>query len=180
MKEKAYNLDPGKLRTKERLENLEPERAAGLCLEGVSIRSVLDVGTGTGVFAEEFYRLNLSVTGTDISPEMINTAKEFIPNGNFKLGKAEELPFEDKSFDLVFMGLVFHELDEQLKTLQEAKRAAVKEVAILEWQFIDEESGPPLNHRLSEEYVIKMAEQAGLVKPEVIPLKKLVLYKFLL
>jgi SAM-dependent methyltransferase len=81
-------------------------------MDGLSIKSMLDIGTGSGVFAEEFFKRSLSVAGIDLNPGMVEIAKGYVPEGEFKIAKAEEIPFKDKSFDLVFMGLVFHEVDD--------------------------------------------------------------------
>ena len=180
MNERTYNQNPDKLRAKERLERLQPDRVVELCLNDQSIKSVLDIGTGSGLFAEEFYKRDLKVTGVDINPDMLKAAKTNVPEGDFRLAGAEELPFDDKSFDLVFMGMVFHEVDNHLKVLQEAKRTAKKAIVILEWHYREEEIGPPLNHRLKEELVIELAEKTGLVKTEIVSLGSMVLYKFFL
>ncbi len=61
-----------RLRSPERLERLEVERVVSLALEGPLLRSVIDIGTGTGVFAEAFARHGLAVTGRSISgPEWV-------------------------------------------------------------------------------------------------------------
>jgi methylase of polypeptide subunit release factors len=52
MHERRFRGDPARLRSPERLEQLEVERVVELSLEGITAGSVLDVGTGTGVFAE--------------------------------------------------------------------------------------------------------------------------------
>jgi malonyl-CoA O-methyltransferase len=71
---------------------------------------VLDLGTGTGraarVIAERF--AGSEVVGVDISPEMIEHAKELLPVGladrvRFQVGDASALPFADASFDLVVL-----------------------------------------------------------------------------
>lgn len=179
MNERTYNQNPDKLRYQERIERVEPENVVKLCLNDSNIKSVLDIGTGTGLFAEEFFKHNIKVTGVDINPNMIEAAKRNVPEGDFKIGTAEELPVNDKSCDLVFMGMVFHEVDNHLKALQEAKRAAVKAAAILEWPYKDEEAGPPIEHRLREEFILNLAKEAGFSKTEIYPLKRLVLYKML-
>ena len=98
-----------------------------------NFRNVLDVGTGTGLFAESFSERGLEVSGLDANPEMLVAAHQFVPKGIFREGTAEALPYPDSSFDLVFLGLVLHESDEPLKTLKEARRVARKRVCILEW-----------------------------------------------
>ena len=70
-------------------------------------RSVLDLGTGTGDIALYFAEAGFSVTGIDISSEMIKQAKEHArQNGheiNFECGDAENLRFDDNTFDIITM-----------------------------------------------------------------------------
>ena len=65
----------------------------------------LDVGTGPGQFAFYLARAGFDITGIDLSPNMISTAKkkgqEMGLSINFRTGDAEALPFEDHSFDVV-------------------------------------------------------------------------------
>jgi ubiquinone/menaquinone biosynthesis C-methylase UbiE len=104
MHEKLYNGGIDRLRAPERVARLEVERVISLCLEAADLKSVLDVGVGSGLFAEEFSKRGLEVAGVDVNPEMIVAAKRFIPNGDFRESTAEALPFPDASFDLVFFG----------------------------------------------------------------------------
>lgn len=66
---------------------------------------VLDVGTGPGFLAHLFVELGHECTGVDFSREMIKIAREKAEEQglkcNFQYGDAEELPFEDETFDIV-------------------------------------------------------------------------------
>ena len=68
-----------KLRDPNRLAFLETEKIVNLCLEGITPRTILDVGTGSGIFAEAFFRLGLDVTGVDIQEPMLEAAKIMFP-----------------------------------------------------------------------------------------------------
>jgi SAM-dependent methyltransferase len=165
--EKRFEGDIAKLRASERVERLDVERVTALCLEGGGIASVLDIGTGTALFAESFSKCGLQVSGVDANPEMLVAAREFVPMGDFRKGTAEALPYPDGSFDLVFLGLVLHESDEPLKALQEAHRVARKRVCILEWPYRDGAFGPPLAHRLNPEELVDLFQRAGFRKWKV-------------
>jgi ubiquinone/menaquinone biosynthesis C-methylase UbiE len=161
MHEKRFEGDIERLRDPERVDRLEVERVVDMCLENGPITNVLDVGTGSGLFAEVFSKRGAVVSGLDVNPEMLATARRFVPKGDFREGAAEALPFEDNSFDLVFLGLVLHESDEVLNTLKEALRAARKRVCILEWPYRDQPFGPPLTHRLNPEDLANLFQKAG-------------------
>ena len=166
-----------RLRSAERLERLEVDRVVDLVLEGHPIGSAIDIGTGSGIFAEAFSRRGLDVTGIDVNPEMLEAAAGFVPNGHFREAIAEAIPYPDESFDLVFMGLVLHETDDLLKALQEAFRVSKDRVAVLEWPYEPQDFGPGLDERLQPEMIEVLAKQTGFARVKTIPLKTLVLYR---
>jgi ubiquinone/menaquinone biosynthesis C-methylase UbiE len=149
-----------------------------LCLEDGTIQSALDVGSGSGIFAEEFNTRSIHVEGVDVNPEMVAACAEILPFIEFKTSAAEDLPYEDNSFDLVFFGMVLHETDNPLKALQEAKRVAAKRVAILEWPYEEQSFGPPLTDRLSKDEIQRLANQAGLIAGTFVRLQNLCLYLY--
>ena len=179
MHEKRFNAEIGRLRSAERLERLEIDRVIGLSLEGLPVTSVLDVGTGSGVFAEAFSKKELSVTGIDANPDMIKVAKELVPGLAFQQATVEMMPFADASFDLVFLGLVLHEADDLERALRECKRCARYSVNALEWGYKQEEAGPPIEHRLKSDDVVAMATKVGFKKVTMVKLKTLLLYQFI-
>jgi SAM-dependent methyltransferase len=66
---------------------------------------VLDVACGTGVVAITAARIGAHVRGVDLTPELLERARENARLANveidFKEGDAEELPFGDAEFDVV-------------------------------------------------------------------------------
>ena len=178
MHERRFNREIERLRDPERVTRLEVQRVVRLSLEKmVGIRTVLDVGTGSGLFAENFSAHGLTVTGVDANPDMLPAARQYVPSGTFREGIAEKLPFEDGSFDLVFMGLLLHETDDARAALNEAHRVASKRVAILEWPDEEQSFGPPREHRLSYEKITSLAQQAGFKEVGHIRLENLALYR---
>jgi ubiquinone/menaquinone biosynthesis C-methylase UbiE len=173
---RVYNRGVEMLRSSERTEKLEVERVVKLCIDK-NIKKVLDIGTGSALFAEAFYKQGLKVSGIDTNPEMIKAAGQFVPEGKFELAPAEKIPYADNSFDLTFFGVVFHEVDDYSKALNEALRVSVKGTAILEWYYRVENFGPPLEHRLKSEFIKKLSEETGYKSFEEIKLKNLILYK---
>jgi ubiquinone/menaquinone biosynthesis C-methylase UbiE len=175
--ERRFTGDVERLRSPQRVVLLEVGRVVDLCLEGIRVDNVLDVGTGSGIFAEAFSNRVKSVTGIDPNPEMLKTAKAFVPTGKFLNGTVEDIPLEDNSFDLVFMGHVLHESDDIIKALSETKRVARQKVCILEWPYIQEEAGPPLEHRLKPDKVLSAAKQVGFSSPDSTQLHHMVLFR---
>ncbi|HET9250710.1 MAG TPA: class I SAM-dependent methyltransferase [Candidatus Eisenbacteria bacterium] len=66
---------------------------------------VLDVGCGTGVVAITAARRGARATGLDLTPELLERARENARLARVEIdwhqGDAEELPFEDRTFDMV-------------------------------------------------------------------------------
>jgi ubiquinone/menaquinone biosynthesis C-methylase UbiE len=177
MHEKRFNREIERLRDPERIKRLEIERVVELSMDNLKeTHSILDVGTGSGLFAEKFAAKKLHVTGLDANPEMLPVAKKYVPSGIFQEGNAEVLPFPDESFDLVFMGLLLHETDDILSAIQEAYRVTRQRLAILEWPYEVQEFGPPLEHRVSNEKIIAISKQVGFIDIRKVQLESLVLY----
>jgi ubiquinone/menaquinone biosynthesis C-methylase UbiE len=92
-----------------------------------SKQKILDIGTGTGIIPFSICQKVKSVVATDISPEMIKIAKQKqvssgIENIDFQVQDAYNLPFPDKSFDVVIAANLLHLLFEPEKPISEAKR----------------------------------------------------------
>jgi ubiquinone/menaquinone biosynthesis C-methylase UbiE len=174
--DRRYASPAERLRAPARLALLEVPRVVGMCLEGITAARVLDVGTGTGIFAEAFAGLGLEVTGIDPSSDLLSLARGHVPAARFQTGIAEKLPFEDNSFDLVFLGHVLHETDDRHAALTEARRVARLRVAILEWPYIEEKQGPPLGHRLQPAEIVSLIEAAGFAGQESFTLSHMHLY----
>ena len=92
-----------------------------------STQKILDIGTGTGIIPFSICPKVKYVVATDISPEMIKIAKQkqvcsVFGNIEFQVQDAYNLPFPDKSFDLVIAANLLHLLFEPEKPISEAKR----------------------------------------------------------
>lgn len=95
----------GKLRWQRRVKMLTAHLKA--------LDHVLEIGCGTGYFTREIVKTGASVTAIDISPELLEIAKQEISANNvqFMLDNAYELSFGNNSFDSVVGSSVLHHLD---------------------------------------------------------------------
>ena len=68
-------------------------------------QKVLDVACGTGVVAVTAARLGARVTGLDLTPELLDRARENARIAGVEIewrqGDAEQLPFADRTYDMV-------------------------------------------------------------------------------
>lgn len=177
MNMRRFSGEIERLRADERVARLEIERVVDLSLAGLSATSMLDIGTGSGLFAEAFAAHGLQVAGVDLREDMLEAARQYVPTGDFRLGHMETLPFADGAFDLAFMGLVLHEADDMVNALREASRAIRQRLMVLEWPFEIGESGPPQDHRLRAEQVLDAGHEAGFKSVEMVVVKHLVLFR---
>jgi SAM-dependent methyltransferase len=96
-----------------------------------SASRVLDCGCGAGRFARMAADLGANVAGIDASQELVEVAAARVPEGDFRVGDIEALPWEDGSFDVVTGFSAFQFADDKVRALGEAARVSRGVVAIV-------------------------------------------------
>jgi ubiquinone/menaquinone biosynthesis C-methylase UbiE len=91
--------------------------------------TVLDVACGPGLLACALAPYVQKVTGIDLVPAMIETARKSqqeqnLPNIEWKIGDISPLPFEDSSFSVVVCRYAFHHFLKPGAVLKEMLRVA--------------------------------------------------------
>lgn len=74
---------------------------------------VLDIGSGHGRDARLLSAAGYQVSGVDISPALLELAKDGCPQAEFKVGSIYQLPFDDESFDAVWLAAVLLHLPKE-------------------------------------------------------------------
>lgn len=69
---------------------------------------ILDIGCGTGNYTIALSEKGIDFTGIEPSEKMLNKAKSKSENVNWIIGNAENLPFENESFDKAIATLTIH------------------------------------------------------------------------
>ena len=131
----------------------------------------IDVGCGNGFFALPAARLvgeNGQVYGFDVNAEAIGmlkkkAMKEGLRNLDLRVGMAEETVLCHECADVVFFGIVLHDIKNTSRVLSNAKRMIKPKGTLvdLDWKKAPMNSGPPLRIRFSEEKAIRLIEAAG-------------------
>lgn len=102
-------------RTIDRIIHTDPEKI-----------TILDVGCGGGLLAEEFALLGYSVTGVDPSEISLQAAREHASANNIDIdylnGTGEKLPFDSASFDIVLCCDVLEHVHDLPKVISEVSR----------------------------------------------------------
>lgn len=90
----------------------------------VTAGPVLDVPIGTGRYCTIYRDKRLTVTGVDISPDMLAEAKRHYPHITVQKGSVFELPFADKSFGTVVCSRLLDWLypDDMRRAVKELRR----------------------------------------------------------
>ncbi len=88
---------------------------------------ILDVACGLGRLLEACLPFDASLYGIDISDVAVNKAKENVPNANIEEGNAEDLKFEDETFDFVTCLGSLERMIDLNKVLFEIKRIGKKD-----------------------------------------------------
>jgi ubiquinone/menaquinone biosynthesis C-methylase UbiE len=89
--------------------------------------SVLDIATGPGYIAEAFARSAREVIGVDLTAAMLAIGEERsrqsgVANVSFRIGDAQNLPFEQENFDVVVCRLALHHMQEPGRVVSEMAR----------------------------------------------------------
>ena len=131
--------------------------------------TLCDIGAGTGLFTFQAAKItNKDIYALDISDKMLELLKEKIKENNIeniKLKKviSDDLPLDNDSCDMVIMVTVLHEVSDKEKMIKEINRVLKKDGKLMIIEFHKKETpmGPPVEHRLSEEYVESLCLDCG-------------------
>jgi ubiquinone/menaquinone biosynthesis C-methylase UbiE len=104
----------------------------GWPLVGSDVESVLDVGCGTGRGLAWIAKNNpqIRLSGADPSDSMLSIASKKVSGADLRRGSGENIPFDDKSIDLVTATGIMHHVDDHAKVIAEMFRVARNAVLI--------------------------------------------------
>lgn len=115
------NRFAAEMETRLMVDLLQPQRG----------ESVLDIGCGTGANLRTFLEMGLQVTGLDPSPYMLDIALRNAGNRvDFYRGFAEDLPFDDNSFNHACLVTTLEFVADPFKAIAEASRVAKDRIYI--------------------------------------------------
>ena len=105
---------------------------------GVRGGRVLDVGAGTGALTGELARRGADVVAAEPSPEVCAALRERFPAIEVQQAPAEQLPFDDGSFDIALAQLVVAFMSDAPAGVREMARVA-RTVAVCMWGVMEME-----------------------------------------
>ena len=102
-------------------------------------RRVLELAAGSGALTRELVARGLDVDATDLSAAMVEVGAERAPGARWRAADAQELPFEDGTFDVVVcqFGAMF--FPDRVGAFGEARRVLVEggRLLVATWGALD-------------------------------------------
>jgi 2-polyprenyl-3-methyl-5-hydroxy-6-metoxy-1,4-benzoquinol methylase len=97
-------------------------------IKPLGTESILDAGCGEGFTMDKLTKSGISgeIEGIEYSKESISFGKKLFPSLNIKQASIYNLPYKDKSFDLVICTEVLEHLEEPEKAVKEMLRVSRK------------------------------------------------------
>jgi SAM-dependent methyltransferase len=92
---------------------------------------VLDCGCGAGRFPHMAADRGAIVAGVDAAAPLVEVAADRTPEGDFRVGDLEALPWPDDSFDIVTGFSSFQFADDKARALGEARRVSRGQVVVV-------------------------------------------------
>ena len=99
-------------------------------LDSVNVKKgtrFLDLGCGGGGSSVLAIERGAQVSGLDAAEALLAIARDRVPNGDFRVGDLEELPYDDNSFDVVFASMSIMFAVNSSIALREMKRVTASE-----------------------------------------------------
>lgn len=100
---------------------------------------VFDAGCGAGGGAKLARHRGAEVYGLDASEQMIDYSRNLIPDGDFRVGELEDLPFQDNLFDAVIAANSVQYAENPNKALEELRRVCKPDgrISVCTWDVIE-------------------------------------------
>jgi cyclopropane fatty-acyl-phospholipid synthase-like methyltransferase len=152
-----------------RVEWQKPDEIIDLLgdLEG---KTIMDIGAGTGYFAFRMAAKGAKVIAADVDERFI----EYIENKGIERVEARLVPYDNanlkpKEVDAVIIVDTYHHIENRtayFKTLLKGLKADGR-LMVVDFKKVETPHGPPVNHRISADEVIKELKTAGFTTFEI-------------
>lgn len=166
MSDKRFNPEKAKSLMRAERKKLLPPNKIIEHLNLASNDTVADLGAGNGYFTLPIAKKTKLVYAVDIEPKMldmlaVNADEEKIKNIQYVESDLEHIHLDDNAVDKVIISFVIHEVGSVKNTLQEIKRILKPggEMLLIEWEAVQTESGPPLDHRIPSKDMVKTLKE---------------------
>ncbi|MCG6538419.1 MAG: class I SAM-dependent methyltransferase [Syntrophales bacterium LBB04] len=179
-------VSPGSGRDRDRRKWQDPEAI----LKEIGLKpgdTFVDIGCGQGYFTIPAARIvgeSGKIYALDISPLMVKGLDEQARENGSKnvytrVGVAERTSLCEGCADFIFFGIVFHDFQDRIAALGNARRMLKKDGKLVDLDFkkIPMHFGPPVEIKLAEDEAKRIIEDAGF---NVKSIKEIEPYSYLL
>ncbi len=123
-----------------------PELLEILREAGIGGGRILDVGVGTGIASQALAEAGATIAGIDPSSGMLAQAPRRLAQAELVRGRAEALPFPDRSFDAAICADAFHEVKQRAALAELLRVVKPGGVIAIWWQTLSADGDLP-GHR---------------------------------
>lgn len=133
-------------------------------------KKIMDIGAGSGYFSVRLAKAGAKVIAADVDDKFQAYIKKRIEeNGLEDLGiELRKLPYDSPSLeagevDMVFIVNTYHHIEDRVAYFKQVLNGIAEGGELLIIDFFKRESpvGPPLNHKIAKEVVVKELKEAG-------------------
>lgn len=120
--------------TKDNASQKNPSKFIYVIIKKLGAKSCLEVGCNIGNNLE-YFPLDFDVYGIDLNKYALGKAKKRFPTFDFRISPVYDIPFDDKTFDIVFTRTVLIHIPENLmkKVMDEMYRVSKKWIFNIEF-----------------------------------------------
>jgi len=157
---KVFSGDPEVLRSERRKKIMPVESFEKEVLLKLKFRdSAVDYGAGIGYFTIPLSKHFKKVYAVELNREMIEKLQKELENEGIKNVEIIESnkPPDLKNIDFVLFSNVLHEVDDYNIFLDWAKNFKI--TCVIDWEKVETEFGPPLEHRIPKDEMKKAMEK---------------------
>jgi 2-polyprenyl-3-methyl-5-hydroxy-6-metoxy-1,4-benzoquinol methylase len=133
-------------------------------------KTVIDIGAGTGYFTFRMAKKGAKVIAADVDERFI----EYIKNKGVENVKTRLVPYDNSNLkpnevDVVIIVDTYHHIENRTDYFKTVLKGLKKEGRLMVVDFKKEETphGPPVNHRISADEVVKELKKSGFTSFEI-------------
>ena len=134
-------------------------------IEGLTI---MDIGAGTGYFSVKLAKKNAKVIAADVDEDFQEFIKNRIKENNLTTIETRKIPYDspnlkDAEADIVLIVNTYHHIENRTEYFQKVKKGtnADGKLVVIDFFKVETPVGPPVNHKLSIDEVVKELQKAG-------------------
>ena len=134
-------------------------------IEGLTI---MDIGAGTGYFSVKLAEKNAKVIAADVDEDFQEFIKNRIKENNLTTIETRKIPYDspnlkDAEADIVLIVNTYHHIENRTEYFQKVKKGtnADGKLVVIDFFKVETPVGPPVNHKLSIDEVVKELQKAG-------------------